>query len=434
MLLEQIANQPVLILGFGREGRSTYHFLRSRFPDLPLAVADKSRDQTAYDDDRLTFYVGPDYLKSLVDFPIIIKTPGIPPNLPEIRQAKRRGNTITSQTQIFLELCRGKVIGVTGTKGKSTTTSLIQHVLQATGIPAVLLGNIGTPPLDCLELGDEAAYFVFEMSSHQLMDVTRSPHMAVLQNIVPEHLDYYTDFDEYVSAKANIARFQTAEDYFIFNADFPIPTEIAELTTARKLPFSLQDFDPKIKSRLIGDFNKYNILPATIIGDLLALPKDQVYAAIADFSPLEHRLQLVGVYRGISFYDAALSTVPEATISAIEALGDTVCTLICGGYERQQNYRELARKILRSQIEVVILFPTTGQRIWAEIEQANETAKPIRHFFVDNMGDAVKLAGQYTRSNMSCLLAPAAPSFAVFRDYVDEAQQYKQRIVELAKG
>lgn len=432
MLLEQFRNQRVLILGFGREGQSTYRFLRKKFPDLPLAVADKISSPDAYDDSELTFYFGPDHLKSLVDFQIIIKTPGISPNLPEIRQAKMHGKTIISQTQIFLELCRGKIIGVTGTKGKSTTASLIHHVLQETGVSAILLGNIGIPPLDCLELGDEVSYFVFEMSSHQLVDVIKSPHLAVLQNIVPEHLDYYASFEEYVSAKANIAKFQTSEDCFIFNADFPIPTKIAELTVARKIPFSLRDFDPRIRSRLIGDFNEYNILPATIIGDLLGLPKTQVYEAIESFSPLDHRLQLVGSYRGISFYDAVLSTVPEATISAIEALSDNVCTLICGGHERQQNYQELAQKILRSQIEVVILFPATGQRIWDEIEKANETSKPIKHFFVDNMADAVQLAYQYTNSNTSCLLAPAAPSFTVFKDYIDEAQQYKQWIIELS--
>lgn len=410
-IVDQIASaKKVLILGYGREGQSTHKFLSSCFPHLEIATADQKD--------------GPDYLAKIANHQIIIKTPGISPHLPEVSQAIKSGKLVTSQTQLFLELCPGKIIGVTGTKGKSTTTSLIYHVLSQNNIPAVLLGNIGNPPLDYLDQGDKNTYFVFEMSSYQLMDVTKSPHIAVLQAIYADHLDYHKDFQEYKNAKLNITKFQTADDYLICQTD-DIPTH------AQKILFSLSDYDPEIKTHLLGNHNKLNILPSIIIGKLLDLTQENIYSAISTFQPLETRLQSCGTFKGITFYADTLATIPEATIAAIDTLSPS--TLIAGGHDRHQNYAQLAQKILSSGISTLILFPVTGNSIKTSLLSASKgrTLKESpKMFSVNSMQEAVSLAFKHTPSGKICLLSPAAPSFTLFKDYKDEAQQYQQQILE----
>src|SRR5262249_36481947 len=173
---------------------------------------------------------------------VIIKTPGIPATTDAILRACKNGCTLTSHSQIFLSnYPRDKVIGVTGTKGKSTTTALIHHILTCGGIPAELVGNIGQPPLARIDAVSNDTYFVHEFSSHQLAEIETSPHIAVLLNIVPEHLDYYASFEEYVAAKENITRFQTPDDFLIFASDYPIPTSIAHRSKAALRPFSAND-------------------------------------------------------------------------------------------------------------------------------------------------------------------------------------------------
>src|SRR3990167_4608026 len=286
MILDEISKlNKVLVLGFAREGQSTSNFLHSKFPDLQIDHADQKD--------------GPDYLSHLTDYSLVIKSPGVSPHKPEIVAAKSAGVIFTSHMQIFFEVCPSKnTIGVTGTKGKSTTTSLIHHVLKD-HFPTVLVGNIGKPALDYLNEITPQTWVVCELSSYQLMDLTVSPHIAVLQNIYPDHLDYHKDFEEYKNAKLNIAKYQTPNDYLITKLDIP---------------------DPPIPSQLLGSHNQLNILPSVIIGRLLKIPDAKIYAAIKTFKPLETRLELIAEKNGIKFYADTLATIPEATIAAIDTL------------------------------------------------------------------------------------------------------------------
>ena len=410
-LLNRIAQtEKLLILGFAREGRSTKTFLHHRFPALQVDTADRQD--------------GPDYLKNLQDYQVIIKTPGIPPHLPEIIAAKKAGVVFTSHTQIFFEVCPSpKTIGVTGTKGKSTTASLIHHLLSQNQIPSVLVGNIGLPALDHLPQITSTTWVVIELSSYQLMDLETSPHIAVLLNIYPDHLDYHQNFEEYRNAKLNITRHQTPSDYLITAEDVP--------TRARKILFSSPR--PPIPSRLLGAHNQLNIQPAVIIGQLLDIPKDNILAAVKSFVPLDTRLTQVGEVNGVIFYEDVLATIPEATIAALDAFPSGVKTLIAGGHERKQNYSNLANKILDTGVKNLIVFPATGPRIWAEITKVNPKSG-IAYFFVNSMPDAVKIALDHTASGEICLLSPAAPSFTLFKDYRDESAQYRQAIQNLSQS
>jgi len=427
MILDQISKKDkVLILGFAREGQSTKNFLQQRYPDLRIDTADQKD--------------GPDYLKNLPNYKIIIKTPGISPHKPEIEAAKKAGVIFTSHMQIFLDVCPSKnTIGVTGTKGKSTTTSLIYAVLKSNNLPCVLVGNIGQSALDFLSEITPDTWVVMELSSYQLLDLSVSPHLAVLQAIFPDHLDYHTDFNEYQKAKANIFKFQKPGDYLIYNSGNPNTQQlVTQFPNSHKLlPFDLSDFDPNIITKLLGDHNKLNIIPSLIISRLLKLPKKLTYQAIEDFHPLDTRLELVTTKNGIRFYADTLATIPEATIAAIDALHPNVETLIAGGHERKQNYLELAKKILDSKIKTLILFPATGPRIAAEIKHLTSNPSPeirrgeskgVRFYHTDNMKEAVRFALDHTASGKICLLSPAAPSFTLFKDYKDEYNQYKQAI------
>src|SRR5438552_5919067 len=252
MTVEERGKKAILILGFGTEGQATYEYLRKKWPDKLLSIADRQTagefsEDVAYgiqSDPAVMLNLGPRYLDSLDPYQceVIIKTPGIPATIDPIVRVRKTGCILTSHSQIFLSnYPRDKVIGVTGTKGKSTTASLIHHILRHAGMPAELVGNIGYPPLALADTATDGTYFVHEFSSHQLAEIETSPHIAVLLNIVPEHLDYYANFDAYVAAKENITRFQTSEDVLIFNADYPIPTAIARRSKARLSPFSMND-------------------------------------------------------------------------------------------------------------------------------------------------------------------------------------------------
>lgn len=397
MKIEELRDKKIIILGFGREGRDTLLFLRKLFPKKKIGIADQKFDK--------------DYLKKLKDYDIIIKSPGIPAKiLPKFRRA---GHKITSQTEIFFDNYPGQIVGITGTKGKSTTASLIYDILKAGGLKAHLIGNIGKPVLNLLFSTKPDDIYVYELSSFQLTNLKKSPHVAVLLNIYQEHLDYYRNFKEYVVAKANITLHQSKKDYLIYNSGNKLVRKIAEKSRAKKI---------KIK----GDYYDLDRNAARAVGEIFKVPEEKIEKAIKDFKPLPHRLESVGTFRGITFYDDAIATIPEATILALNKLGDKVETIFLGGFDRGIDYKSLAKRILQSKIKNVILFPTSGQRIWQEIGRG-------RHFFVKDMREAVRLTYKYTNKGKIALLSCASPSFGLFKDYEERGNLFKKFVKQLGK-
>src|SRR5215471_10913921 len=448
MTLEDLEQQSILILGFGTEGQATYNFLRKRWPTKPLSVADQRKidefpDEVArrvQDDPALMLNLGPRYLDSADGYncTVIIKTPGIPASTEAILRACKVGCKLTSHSQIFLSnYPREKVIGVTGTKGKSTTTALIHHILICSGIPAELVGNIGQPPLARIDAVSNDTYFVHEFSSHQLAEIETSPHIAVLLNIVPEHLDYYATFAEYAAAKENITKFQTADDFLIFAADHPVPSSIARRTKAALRPFSMSDpiesVIPASEIPLAGQFNLENVRAAIEAALLCGVSPASMKEAIRTFKPLPHRLEPVGTYRGIAFYDDSIATVPDATLAALDALGSSVQTLILGGHERNLDFSEFGKR-LPANVQTVILFPPTGVRIWQAIETHSSNASLPEAFFVREMEQAVRIAYQKTEQGRICLLSPASPSFGSFKDYRERGDLFKAFVRKLSNS
>ena len=456
MTLDELGKNSILILGFGTEGQATYEFLRKRWPEKPLSIADK-RNIGEYSEDlvrriendpavRLNF--GSRYLDSLDPYScdVIIKTPGIPATIDAIARARQSGCTLTSHSQIFLDnYPRERVIGITGTKGKSTTASLIHHILKHAGLSSELVGNIGQPPLILMDRVTDGTIFVHEFSSHQLAEVETSPHIAVLLNIVPEHLDYYDSFETYVAAKENITRFQSPEDFLIVNSDYPVPAAIAARTKAQLRGFSMEHptSGSYLKSETVvraggsgeeeimqvseiplqGRFNVQNVLAAVAAASLCGVVAPAIRDAVRSFIALPHRLERAGTYKGITFYDDSIATVPEATLAALEALGADVQTLVLGGHERNLDFSDLGARLPFS-VKTVILFPPTGERIWKAIEAGSKHPLP-QPFFVSQMAEAVKIAYEKTSPGAICLLSPASPSFGTFKDYKERGDSFK---------
>jgi len=410
MKLNQLKDKKILILGFGREGQDTFKFLKKLFPRKKIDIADQKFDKN--------------YLEKIKNHDVIIKTPGIPfKKLPGLHPGK-----ITTQTEIFFDNCPGMIIGITGTKGKSTTSYWIYQALKngatlkgrasprkGRGLKAHLVGNIGKPVLTSLLKAKKDDIFVYELSSFQLTNLKKSPHIAVLLNIYPEHLDYYRSFKEYVSAKANIAKYQAKNDYLIYNHKDLLVRKIAENSKAKKIPIH-------------GKYYELNRAAAEAVAKIfkVSMPKK--------LKSLPHRLEYVGKFRGIEFYNDSLSTVPETTIEALDFLGNKVQTLILGGFDRGLDFKKLAKRITESHVKTLILFPSTGKRIWLALRLASlaQGKRPPKHFFVHDMKNAIRLSYQYTQKEKICLLSPASPSFGIFKDYTERGDLFKKFVKKYA--
>jgi UDP-N-acetylmuramoylalanine--D-glutamate ligase len=436
MKLETLKNKKILILGFGREGEDTFEFLSKIFPENIFGIADKDKNCKLKIGNwklrKTKWHLGENYLRALKDYDVIIKSPGIPIHLPEVERAFKEGK-ITSQTEIFFENYKGKIVGITGTKGKSTTASLIYKVLKEGGLKVRLAGNIGKPVLNYLISSKEDEIFVYELSSHQLYNLKISPHVAVFLNIYPEHLDYYKDFNEYLMAKANITLWQKKNDFLVYNFKDKNVREIAKKSKAKKIP--IKDYSNVLKNIGIkkipfyGEFYGLNIACAIEVGKIFGVKKEKIKKAIEKFKPLPHRMEYVGRFKGIDFFNDSLSTIPQTTIAALNSLREKVQTLILGGYDRGLDFKELAKEILKRKIENLILFPETGDRIWREIlKQVKDDSRLPKAILVQNMKDAVKIAFEITEKGKICLLSPASPSFGIFRDYKERGNLFKKYV------
>ena len=436
MKLEEIEKKKkILILGFGKEGQDAFLFLKKRFPKKEIAISDQKENLEIKKEWKNTrFFLGKNYLKYVNKFDLIVKSPGISPKIPEIKRLYQEGK-ITTPAKIFLENCKGKIIGITGSKGKGQTALLIYKILKSANLKAKLIGNIGKPYLFYLNSKTEDKIFVFELSSHQLFKIGCSPHVAVLTKISPAHLDFFESFEQYKEAKEEILKWQKENDFLVYNGEDKIILEMVKKSKAKKIPVkNPQKEIQKYHFRKIPEILKFyslNFALALKVAEIFNIERKSIEKAIKNFKGLPHRLEFIGKYKGIYFYDDSASTLPSATEFAIENLKNKISTLILGGSENYVDVSSLINKILKEKIKNLILFPDTGKRIYEEIKKRKKRKTP-NCFFAFSMKEAVKISFEITEKGKICLLSPAFPSFSLFANYQERGNLFKKLVKKFA--
>ena len=433
-IIEYIKNKRVLILGMGREGKSTLSYIRKHLPEKHLTVADRNAFQS--DDGNITVISGEKYLENLGDFDIVFKSPGIA-FLDDVVYPET--TEITCQTDMFLRFCKPTVVGITGSKGKTTTSTLIYEMLKAGGVNTCLIGNIGVPVFEKADEGEDLVA-VIEMSSHQLEFTKTSPHVAVLVNIYQEHLDHYkTGFKGYVEAKLNIAVHQKREDYLIYNPEQDLEgiVDWKKVVKGKGVPVTFTDakndgFVNELwnsTEHLKGEHNRQDIAYALAVARIFGVSDDAVRAAIKAFGGIEHRMEYVGVINGISWYNDSIATIPTAVMGAVKALGN-VDTLLFGGLDRGIDYSDFIDFLDSCTIKNLVGLPETGHSIINSLKEKGTNKNLV---LAKNMEDAVKICNEVTEKGKACLFSPAAASYNYYKNFEEKGRHYKAEIQNLTK-
>ncbi len=377
------------IAGFGMEGKAVYELYKD---SVEIHIFDER--EVDLSDLKAVFHRGFSIPEGI---DVLYKSPGIPTSKLSLQSNNTRISTLTDYV---MEKIGHRAVGVTGTKGKSTVASLIHHVLNEMGEDAVLFGNIGVADLKLLDVPERI--FVVEMSSYQLEHVTHAPHIAVLTNLFPEHLSHHGSFEKYREAKENIHRHQKDSDIFIDGRNV---------------------HEMHFETSLLGAHNQKNCAIAFTALRALGVSEDDIRTHIKTFTALPYRLETVGTYKGITFIDDSLATIPEATMAALNAL-PRVDTLIVGGEDRGIDFSTCAQVFADSHVQTFISFPETGPKMTAEVK--DKTVIPV-----SSMEEAVNAAFQNTPTGGVVLLSNASPSFNLFKDYKDKSAQYRNWIEKL---
>ena len=437
-----IKGKRILLLGYGREGQSTWNVLRRLGTYEALDIADL-KAPAAVPEDGTVWHTGPDYQKCMDDYDVVFKSPGIVLERPE----NEYRCSILSQTEVFFQCFRDQIIGITGTKGKSTVTTLLYHLLKQAGMDALLVGNIGIPALDHMEEVKPDTRIVFELSCHQEY-MTVSPHIGILVNIHEEHLDHYGTMEKYVEAKHHIFKNQRPDDILICNVQC-LPEEgtcpsgliRAGMDGSGKELDVVQEQDgtwvhfrgksfciPTDEIKLLGQHNYFDIGVAYGVCSILGMD-DQVFArGLKTYEPLPHRLQYIGEREGVKYYDDSISTICDTTIQALKTLKDTDTVLI-GGMDRGIDYRELIEYLSDCPVPHIILMEATGKRIYQEIHKYYpEFKNRARLILAEHLEDGVKRARQITRPGTSCVLSPAAASYGIFRNFEERGETFSRLV------
>ncbi len=425
-IAEYLQNKTVLLVGFGREGQSSYRYIRRFFPEKEIAVADKN--PVSVDDPHVVVFSGADYLSHIPDFDVVLKSPGI-----SFKDVYNTGNAeITCQVDLFLRFAPCRKVGITGSKGKTTTSTLTHLCLTAAGMDSRLIGNIGVPVFEALEEVTENSIAVIEMSSHQLEFTHASPEVAVITNLYEEHLEHYRGgFAGYARAKSHIALYQKAGDLLIYNADQGLDAfeGVADTPAAKlgihfddPLPFAIEN------EHLAGRHNRQDVLFARAAAKRFGVTDEQVAQAVHGFAGIEHRMEKVGTFRGITFYNDCIATIPHAVLCALEAIGN-VDTLIVGGMDRGISYEGFDKALAESPVRNILGTPETGHAIVQAVKALSPEKNAVA---VRDLDEAVRLAYQCTAKGKSCLLSPAASSYNIYKNFEEKGRHFKSLVKQYA--
>ncbi|MCQ2315570.1 MAG: UDP-N-acetylmuramoyl-L-alanine--D-glutamate ligase [Bacteroidales bacterium] len=417
LIFKRLRGKRILILGFGREGRSSLAFIRENLPDTVVGVADGNANVLAglEESHDVKTYSGRNYLDAVNDYDIVLKTPGI-----SLKDRDVDFSKITSQTDLFLEEFHDRVIGVTGTKGKSTTSSLIDHLLKESGRESFLVGNIGVPVFDVIDKLTQNSMIVFELSAHQLQFIHRSPHVGILLNVFEEHLDHFGTLDAYKNAKLNIVRKMGEGDWAVTRNELSF--DLAD-SSAHIIDYEYYDFGVDWENiPLKGEHNRLNVNAALCACYACGIPVDELIPHLYTFRPLEHRQELVGTFGGVTFYNDSISTIPQAAIAAVETIKN-VKFLLLGGYDREIDYSPLVEYLMNNKVEHLLFTGNAGKRMMSMLENTGYQGDMTTFA---NLPEAFSIIRKKAKQGDVCLLSPAAASYDQYRNFEERGRIFKE--------
>lgn len=407
--------KKLAILGFGQEGKSLLKFLRRspKFKGSKIDILDKKNNKG--------------YLSRVSSFDLVFRSPGVPYNLPELKSARKRGVEFSSGTKIFFEEYGGKIVGITGTKGKGTTSTLLYKILRAAGKKVLLAGNIGKPAIDFLKSGEKYDWAILELSSFQLQDLDISPNLAVILDVFPDHQDAHLNLREYYEAKANIGKYQKKSDRVFFFSDDKNSKKIASKSPAWKMGVNYKKFklfSPR-ELKMPGPHNFRNAVMAANVAFSLGIAVRTIKNAVTRFKGLEHRLEFVKKIGGFNFFNDSASTNPHTTAAAVGSFPGVKKILISGGRDKVDDYSPIHRALKKHEIHAVILFGENKHRLQraigglSKVKLAGNLKTAVRMAF----GEA-KMAG----GEVCVVFSPGAASFDMFRNYAHRGEEFKKLV------
>ncbi len=461
--MSRFSGKTIAIVGLSIEGRDTLEYFRQK--DCTLVCVDQHETKQlqelsdTYAKGSISFYFGDDYLRHLTNADIIVCTPGMSPRTKALVTAKQQGVEVTSATQLFFELCKAPIIGVTGTKGKGTTSTLIYEMLKKKFTRVYLGGNVGKPLLSQIDTMTASDWVVLELSSFQLEHLSISPHIAVVLRITQDHLanfdknatNFHPTREAYVEAKSHIVRYQKSNDIVIVNGNDETAKSFVSLTPARIFRFNRYQSDAdsyvdnhtvfthignevkqictKEQIHLKGDHNLENIAAATLAALSAGVPYEDIVVTAKDFQGLEHRLEFVRTVHGVSYYNDTFSTVPETTIAAIESF-DEPKIFILGGSEKMSDFTDMGKKIASSNVIGVVVIGLMTERITTALHEASYKGQMITG--CTNMHEIVEKASSIASPGSVVLLSPACASFDMFHNYKERGTLFKHEVHSLS--
>ena len=418
-IFRRLRGKSILIAGFGREGKSTLNFLSKYLTHAVIGVADKNESVLqGLDNKRYNLYSGDNYLDAASDYDIVIKTPGI-----SVKDINIDHSKISSQTDLFLEAFHSQTIGVTGTKGKSTTSTLIYHLLKESGKDVILAGNIGIPIFDCISNINRRTIVVYELSAHQLQFINRSPHVGVLLNVFEEHLDHFGTFEKYKDAKINIMRYMDDNDIAVLNNKLSFTAELMQTRYVTFESYNFDDYDLDWDEMpLQGEHNKLNIKAALCACYSFGVTIPELLPHLKTFKPLEHRQEYVGMFKGVKFYNDSISTIPQATMAALQTIKN-VNFLLLGGFDRGIDYQPLIDFLKENPLQYVLLTGDAGNTIKGLLQTAGYEGNVYEYGDMQSAFDMIK---KHSKEGDVCLLSPAAASYDRYKNFEERGKVFKE--------
>ncbi len=446
--------QRVTIFGLGREGLALARFLILQGAEVTVTDIKKEELLKSEMADLaglpIKYHLG-GHPEDVLSADVFFVSPGVPQGIPILMEARRRGIALSSETRLFFSLCPAPIIGITGSSGKTTTTSLVGEIMEADGRRTFVGGNIGSPLIDLVDrIGPQDAV-VMELSSFQLEVLDHSPHIAAVLNLSPNHLDRHESMDDYVSAKSNIVRFQTEQDYAILNADQGLTSGLSEICEGQTVLFSRQGRvdlgafldgehvtlrwegeDERIctvsEIRLLGLHNVENVLAACAISAAAGAQTGAVRRAVTSFQGVEHRLELVKEIDGVRYYDDSIATSPQRTMAALNSFPDPVI-LLAGGREKHLPLESLAEAILQKAKALVLFGEAASLLEQAVADKRSQHADArLRVNRASDLAQAVRTAARIAEPGDVVLLSPACTSFDMYRDFAERGEHFKSLV------